>query len=250
MATAGRQPLSGQRPRLAVLIDAENISHRLAAQVFDLVAPLGEAPIRRIYGDFKGSADSWTEAAARHALEARHCFAPARGKNGADIALTVDAMDLLRDGAMDGICIVSSDGDFAALARRIRNEERSAFGLGCSTTPHGFRASCTQFFCLNPVPAVAAMDPRAALEEKIRKVLAGCPMRAGWYHLGEFGTCAKAEKLVPTDHGAASLSKLLKATGKFTFRDAQNFRPATQLQLVAGGQQPSPQSRREAPGKG
>jgi len=232
---AEQQPMTDQRPSLAVLIDAENIAHHRAAQVFDLIAPLGEVRIRRIYGDFAGQAASWTDAAARHALEARHCFAPARGKNGADILLAIDATDLLRDGAVDGFCIVSSDGDFAELARRIRSCGRAAFGLGCANTAQRYRDVCTKFFCLDPAATVAAAVPHAALEEKIRKALAACPMREGWYQLCEFGNYAKAEKLVPNNHGAASLGKLLKATGKFAFKDGQHFRPATQLQLVARG---------------
>jgi hypothetical protein len=225
--------MTNQRPRLAVLIDAENIAHHRAARVFDLIAPRGEAPIRRIYGDLAGSAKSWEEAVPPHALEVRHCVAPATGKNGADIALTIEAMDLLRDGGMDGFCIVSSDGDFAELARRIRRDGLKVYGLGCAKTAQGYRESCTEFFCLDPAPAVAAATPHAALP-KIRKALAACPERDGWYHLGEFGQFAIVEKLVPVVYGAASLSKLLKATGQYTFRGANHFKPTT-LRAVAGG---------------
>lgn len=232
---AGVQPVSGRQFRLAVLIDAENISHRLAARVFDLVAPLGAAPIRRIYGDFAGSAASWAEAAARHALEPRHCFTPARGKNGADIALTIDAVELLRDGRVDGFCIVSSDGDFAELARHIRRDGRVAFGLGCANSTQGYRDSCTKFYCLESAPKVTAVAHNAALP-KIRKALEACQEREGWYNLCEFGKKAKAEKLVPKNYGSTTLGKLLRETGQFTFKDdGQHFRRVPQLRAVAGG---------------
>jgi hypothetical protein len=48
MATEARSP------RLAVLIDADNASPRIADGLFEEVAKIGEASVRRIYGDFSG----------------------------------------------------------------------------------------------------------------------------------------------------------------------------------------------------
>ena len=39
-------------PRLAVLIDADNASSRIATRLFEEIAKIGEASVRRIYGDF------------------------------------------------------------------------------------------------------------------------------------------------------------------------------------------------------
>ncbi len=42
-----------QRPlRLAVLIDADNASAKIADGLFEEIAKIGEASVRRIYGDF------------------------------------------------------------------------------------------------------------------------------------------------------------------------------------------------------
>ena len=43
-------------PRLAVLIDADNASPRIADGLFEEIAKIGEASVRRIYGDFSGPA--------------------------------------------------------------------------------------------------------------------------------------------------------------------------------------------------
>lgn len=228
-----------QIPRLAVLIDAENVSHRLADDIFQLIAPLGTASVRHVYGDFEGPAHSWAGAAARHALETRHCFAPATGKNGADIALTVGAMDLLRDGTVDSFCIVSSDGDFAALVQRIRREGRLAIGIGGRKTTASYREACTRFIVLDPPPVVsipkAAAAPHSALPA-IRRALADCATTDdGWYYLSAFGILAKRAGIVPKAYGAAGLGTLLKATGQFTFDEHQRFRPV-ELRAVAGGQ--------------
>jgi hypothetical protein len=42
-------------PRLAVLIDANNASSRIATCLFEEIAKIGEASVRRIYGDFSGT---------------------------------------------------------------------------------------------------------------------------------------------------------------------------------------------------
>jgi hypothetical protein len=229
--------------RLAVLIDAENISHALADRVFDLVATLGTASVRRIYGDFAGPAQSWAGAAARHALDARHCFAPAKGKNGADIALAVGAMDLLRDDVVDGLCIVSSDADFAALVQRIRGEGRLAFGIGRSATTSGYQKACTQFLVLDPPPAAVAprapaafvaSTPNAALP-LIRSALAGCKVDPdGSYCMCEFGTVGRRVGIDPKLYGADTMGRLLTATEQFTVA-GQRFRPIV-LRAVGAGQ--------------
>lgn len=228
--------------RLAVLIDAENISHAQADRIFELVAALGTPTVRRIYGDFEGSAKSWTGAAARHALEPQHCFSPAKGKNGADIRLTVDAMDLLHDSTVQGFCIVSSDGDFAALVRRIRREGHQAVGIGRSVTTAGYRDACTKFLVLDqPAPTAAsssapALKPHPALPA-IHRALGRCaPGPDGWYHLGTFGSAAKLEGLTPKEYGASRFKELLTVTGHFTFKEPQHFRKAPLLRAVAGGQ--------------
>lgn len=43
------------KKRLAVLIDAENISENFAEVLFRQIATLGEATVRRICGDFSDS---------------------------------------------------------------------------------------------------------------------------------------------------------------------------------------------------
>ena len=58
----------GRAPRLAVLIDAENATPRIAEALFTEIATLGEASARRIYGDFASSQiQGWTRVLARFA---------------------------------------------------------------------------------------------------------------------------------------------------------------------------------------
>ena len=117
-------------PRLAVLIDAENASARIAEALFSEIATLGDASARRIYGDFSSAQLSgWTKVLARFAIQPQQNFANTKGKNSGDIALVIDAMDLLHSGRFDGFCLVSSDADFTRLASRIREEGVAVYGF-------------------------------------------------------------------------------------------------------------------------
>ena len=132
--------------RLAVLIDAENASARHARAVFEAARRLGEATVRRIYGDFSnGRLASWNAAIRTWSIVPCHQPSHVRGKNAADIALAVDAMDLMYRERLDGVALMSSDSDFTRLAQRLREGGLAVFGFGESKTPRAFRAACNFF---------------------------------------------------------------------------------------------------------
>ena len=133
-------------PRLAVLIDADNTAPKWAEAIFEEVATLGEASVRRIYGDFSGPhLRSWEKKLAGLALIPHQQFAYTKGKNSSDIALVIDAMDLMHTGRFDGFVLVSSDSDFARLASRLREQGLQVFGIGRTNTPEAFRKACKRF---------------------------------------------------------------------------------------------------------
>lgn len=132
--------------RLAILIDADNASPRAAAATFEEIATIGEASARRIYGDFSGTRlKGWAEVLATYAIIPQQNFANTVGKNASDIALVIDAMDLLHSGRFDGFCLVSSDSDFTRLAARIREQGLDVCGFGERKTPESFRRACKRF---------------------------------------------------------------------------------------------------------
>ncbi|MBK0325703.1 NYN domain-containing protein [Rhodobacteraceae bacterium F11138] len=134
-------------PLLAVLIDADNISAKHAEAMFEEIASLGEASIRRIYGDFAGGGpQGWTkEKLAALAIVPHQQFANTTGKNASDIALVIDAMDILHSGRFDGFVLISSDSDFTRLASRIREQGVDVFGMGMRKTPAAFVKACKRF---------------------------------------------------------------------------------------------------------
>lgn len=139
--------MANDTPLLAVLIDADNISAKYAEAIFEEIATLGEASIRRIYGDFSGGApQGWNkETLAALAIVPHQQFANTTGKNASDIALVIDAMDILHSGRFDGFVLISSDSDFTRLASRIREQGLDVFGIGMRKTPGAFVKACKRF---------------------------------------------------------------------------------------------------------
>ena len=117
--------------RVAVLIDADNISPRTVAAVLAETAKHGTLGIKRAYGNWASPAlASWRAELAKHAITPVQQFAWVSGKNATDTALIIDAMDLLYSNHVDVFCIVSSDSDFTRLAMRLRESGRRVYGIG------------------------------------------------------------------------------------------------------------------------
>lgn len=135
-----------ESPRLAVLIDGDNVSPEIVGGLFGVIATLGDATVRRLYGDCtQATMRGWKSRLADHAIRPVQQFANCPGKNTTDGAMIIDAMDLLHRNRLDGFCIVSSDGDFTRLALRIREEGIAVHGFGDRQTPSSFIAACSSF---------------------------------------------------------------------------------------------------------
>src|SRR6056297_1005170 len=157
-------------PLLAVLIDADNTSPKYTKAIFDEIAILGEASVRRCYGDFSSQQMSgWSKVQAEFGLVPHHQPANTVGKNASDIALVIDAMDLMHTGRFDGFVLVSSDSDFTRLASRLREQGLEVYGIGQRKTPDAFVQACKRFIYLENIgagPVVPARKPRAAASAK------------------------------------------------------------------------------------
>jgi hypothetical protein len=109
--------------RFAVLIDADNTSPSIAAGLFEEIAKFGEASVRASMATSRArGCRSWADILQKYAIDPYQQFAYTTGKNASDIALVIDAMDLLHSGRFDGFCLVSSDSDFTRLRSRLREE--------------------------------------------------------------------------------------------------------------------------------
>ncbi|MCV3210037.1 NYN domain-containing protein [Mesorhizobium sp. YC-39] len=215
-------------PSVAVLIDAENIPARFADRIFEEVATIGYASVRRSYGDFTGLwSTAWAAAFARHAVVPRQHFRAGSGKNSADIALVVDAMELLSDTTLDGICLVSSDSDFSPLAVRIRERGIALYGFGRADTPERFRQACRRFIYLENLPArdvSASMPPNAKVlvpvaqaAGVVRRALMHAQTQEGWALLQDVEQLLRRFRadFDPRTYGHRNLLSLVQRTKEF-----------------------------------
>ncbi|SCC15316.1 MULTISPECIES: NYN domain-containing protein [Snodgrassella] len=131
--------------KLAVLIDADNTSATTVESLLEEIAKYGIASVKRIYGDWSSGLSKWKDALLPHAITPVQQFAYTKGKNATDMAMVIDAMDLLYSNTFDGFCIVSSDSDFTRLASRIRENGLTVYGFGQKKTPESFRKACDKF---------------------------------------------------------------------------------------------------------
>lgn len=145
-----------QDKRIALLIDAENVSNKYKKTIMNELAKYGTTTYRRIYGDFTSGTISWTsDDMLKNSLTPIQQYSNTSqknknaGKNSSDITLVIDAMDILYSGNVDGFCIVSSDSDFTKLASRLREAGKLVIGMGEEKTPLAFRKSCEKFILLD-----------------------------------------------------------------------------------------------------
>jgi hypothetical protein len=228
-------------PKLAVLIDADNISARFAEVMFEEIASFGEASIRRIYGDFAGGGpQGWTkEKLASLAIVPHQQFANTTGKNASDIALVIDAMDILHSGRFDGFVLISSDSDFTRLASRIREQGLDVYGMGMRKTPAAFVKACKRFIYVeNLVQDTTPPKPRKAgksaepgeapakLEDPARLVIRAMDaigQEGDWYSLGQVGQYITAANpdFDTRSYGKKKLSDLIKDLDRFETRTGE-----------------------------
>ena len=212
-------------PNIALLIDADNASPQTLEQVLTVLAELGTVNIRRVYGNWnKPALKGWAEMTHRHALEPQQQFDVTKGKSATDMKMTIDAMDLLARGQVDGFGIMSSDSDFMPLAMRIRQDGLPVYGFGTAKTPDSFKQACSRFIDVSalverkedePLDEMPPVD--AALVE-----LLGDAIRAskrderGFASLSEVGQRASARSSFDArSYGYSRLSELIGALPNF-----------------------------------
>jgi uncharacterized protein (TIGR00288 family) len=225
---------------IALLIDADNASPEHLDEVLLVLGELGTINIRRAYGNWaKTSLKGWGNLTGLHSIVPMQQFDVVKGKSSSDMRMTIDAMDLLYRGHVDGFGIMSSDSDFLPLAQRIREEGLPVYGFGTQKTPVSFQQACTRFF---DVGALALNNDDDQLEQPItnkgqRPVdsellqVLGSAYKAskrddeGFTPLSELGQRAKAvSSFAARNYGFTRLSDLIKAVPNFEVKNGEDGR--------------------------
>lgn len=132
--------------RVAVLVDCDNVSPDILDHALRVAAQFGRVVLRRGYGNHGTLGNRWQEALVRQAFTPCLQYQYAVGKNTADIALALDAMEALFDQRADNFCLVTSDSDFAYLCRKMRERGATVCIVGEAKTPDALRNASDQFF--------------------------------------------------------------------------------------------------------
>jgi uncharacterized protein (TIGR00288 family) len=224
---------------IALLIDADNASPDHLDEVLLVLGELGTINIRRAYGNWaKASLKGWGELTGLHSIVPMQQFDVVKGKSATDMRMTIDAMDLLYRGNVDGFGIMSSDSDFLPLAQRIREDGLQVYGFGTAKTPLSFRQACTRF---HDVGALALAedeqleqpktgDGQPPVEAELLQAL-GSAYKAskrdeeGYASLSEVGQRAKAvSSFSARNYGFTRLSDLIKAVPNFEVKAGDDGR--------------------------
>ena len=149
---------TAERPaRIALLIDADNSPANKIELILTELATLGVANVRRAYGNWKKDAlRGWERLLHEHAIRPMQQFDYSKGKNASDMAMVIDALELLYTDQPDAFGIVSSDADFTPLVMHLRAKGAAVYGFGNHQTPAPFVNACSRFLYLDKVDASAS----------------------------------------------------------------------------------------------
>ena len=185
---------------VALLIDGENvIVPDLLAYVLVEAGKMGGVTIRRVYGNWATPQMlAWKKVLDHYDLEPMGVNTPKSGHNATDIALVVDAMDMLYAG-IKHYCLVAGDSDYVPLVQRLRRENCTVLGIGNAVASTTLKETCSRFLLteqlmpqaappaipppLIPLPATTALS--TLLIEAYRAALRRST--TGWVLLSAFG---------------------------------------------------------------
>lgn len=236
-----------RKPRVALLIDADNSPASKIDLILNELSTFGETNIRRAYGNWKKSElKGWEEVLHEHAIRPMQQFDYTRGKNASDMAMVIDALELLYTDRPDAFGIVSSDADFTPLVMHLRAKGAAVYGFGAQKTPEPFVNACSRFLYLDKLRPMATGGREEAEGLEETGAVAAAPLRAtpaqlkqdgklvmllrnavqaaaddeGWARVGAVGTqIANQASFDHRNYGYATLTKLLVATQLFEIAD-------------------------------
>ncbi len=231
--------------RIALLIDADNAPASKIDAILNDLAEYGEVTIRRAYGNWtKPELKGWIEELHDAAIRPMQQFDLTAHKNASDMALAIDAVELLHAAIPDAFALVSSDSDFTPLVHYLREKGRAVYGYGREKTPAPFKSACTRFTVVEKLGgseeetdadadagATPARKPSSAttgqqlkrnarLIQLLRNSIAAAADDDGWALVGTVVSRIRNQSSEdPRNYGYATWTKLIKAIDLFELKD-------------------------------
>ena len=221
-----------EKKNIALLIDADNSPAKSIEFILSELARYGTVNIRRAYGNWASSGlKGWGVILHDHAIQPIQQYDLIKGKNATDIAMTIDAMDMLYTKQIDTFCIVTSDCDFTPLATRILSEGKTVIGFGERKAPSVFVNACSTFLYLDQEkpgkgpkkPEKSVLRGDTKLMNLIREAIVATSNEEGWAKLSNVGThISNRASFDPRNYGFSRLSDLIQTIGLFELRRDKN----------------------------
>jgi uncharacterized LabA/DUF88 family protein len=221
---------------IALLIDADNSPAAKIDVILTELSTFGVTNVRRAYGNWKkNELKGWEEKLHEHAIRPMQQFDYTKGKNASDMALVIDALELLYTDHPDAFGIVSSDADFTPLVMHLRAKGAAVYGFGAQKTPEPFVNACSRFLYLDKLggaevaaetgdaaQAAPLRVPTAQLKQDaklvglLRNAVQAAADETGWARVGSVGAqIGNQASFDSRNYGYATLTKLLAATQLF-----------------------------------
>lgn len=214
--------------KIALFIDADNAPASKFESVLSEVAKYGVVTIRKAYGNWKNpSLKPWEDLLNEYAIQPIQQYDLTKGKNASDIALVIDAMDIMYTKNIDVMCFVSSDCDFTPLVTRVLAEGKVVLGFGERKTPLPFVNACSKFLYLDrdiknnagKVEELKNIKSDTKLINLLRQAIEATEEDNGWAHLGAVGSHISNKTSFDTrNYGYKNLSSLFNAIDLFELK--------------------------------
>ena len=215
------------KQKIAIFIDADNAPAKKFEVVISEAAKFGVVTIRKAYGNWKSpNLKPWEDLLQEYAIQPVQQFDMTKGKNASDIALVIDAMDVLYQKDIDVIGIVTSDCDFSPLATRVMQEGKVVLGFGERKTPEPFVNACSRFLYLDedkaeskPTGNNKSLKGDTKLMKHLRDAIQANEDEDGWAALGPVGSHISNKISFDTrNYGFKNLSTLFKTIDLFELK--------------------------------
>lgn len=219
------------KQKIALFIDADNAPASKFEDVLSEVAKYGVVTIRKAYGNWKSpTLKSWEELLHEYAIQPVQQYDLIKGKNASDIALVIDAMDVMYTKDIDVMCFISSDCDFTPMVTRALAEGKMVLGFGERKTPSPFVNACSKFLFLDQPETVESANntkPKniksdTKLVNLLRQAIEANEDEDGWAPLGPVGAnISNRTSFDCRNYGFKNLSSLFKAVDLFELKRGQ-----------------------------
>ncbi len=218
--------MNENKQKIALFIDADNAPANKFDEVLSEVAKYGVVTVRKAYGNWKKkSIKPWEDLLHENAIQPVQQYDMTKGKNASDIALVIDAMDVLYTKKIDVMCFVSSDCDFTPMVTRVLAEGKVVLGFGERKTPQPFVNACSKFLYLDEEKSKTKDESTKNIKSDtklinlLREAIDATEDDSGWATLAAVGLHISNKTSFDTrNYGFKNLSSLIKAIDLFEIR--------------------------------